>query len=1551
MSQTADPKQRVMHSHAPTGQIPKSHSYKQLASGSDHTRTSPARRVSRSSTERHSRKSDVPSSPVSGTSRKSRGVQNRHAAAFAIPNLPSDAIPVSPTIESTNQTTRPATFNQKSDTTLKDNVQQSINSRTDTTPVPPSGINKPTASINSNAIPIGKASLPDTGIISHTVPENLFPWYNVGEFHASGSGVPDVKDSKVIKAYILENFYNDLYVNGAGVVGTCFFAWAFAYVGMSWWSIGFVFFCTTAVYNNEYRRFNRNVRDDLKRTTVAETIGENSETTNWLNNFLSKFWVIYMPELSKQVKDIANPILAGISPGYGIDGISLDEFTLGSKAPSIKGVKAYSKQSKTIVTMDFPIEFTPSDTSDMTLKQIKQKINPKVSLGVIIGAGVISKSMSVIVEDINFSGKLRVAFEFGRVFPNIKIVSLQLLEPPLIDFSLKPIGGDALGLDVMSFLPGLKTTVQSVINATLEPMFYAPNKMDINVEDIMAAQSNDATGVLAITLHQASGFKNAGFITNTIDPYITINTEYGDQNNIPAVKSSIKSDTLTPVWNETQYVLVNNLQQKLLVKCFDFNDVRKDTLLGEIEIPMEEIFEGESLDRIVTPFTIGTKTRGELVYSLRWLPCVEKLSEDVKQTREAVEGDPGTTQIQTHVEAEEQAAESIDIGILRFTLQNVKYLSTSSSATGTISPSAALFVDGKLVKEYRTLRRLNEPSWNETSEIFIPSKLSSNVKICVYDESSGKKVICQYESSLGEILDAIATGENYLKGTPQGEIFVDAQWKPVKVSDDFTIESTGSGIASADPIGSVKLYIKEANIVGSLAGVGDIDPYFTVSMNNHLKYRSHYIPDTKKPIFNKLVHLPVLSPNFNYVINLYDYQGVGTHRFIGACKVSSNDLLFKDEQTGEYRPASKHSQLLKVPLLDKHDKPTGSTLDMLVHFVPVMPVYSPDELEDIKQKELALEEKRRAFDEEQLELKKKMEAKPKLYEMVEIDDPFTVDKGKTAKQQLDLQQLLQHNSGVLMMNILGGHLQKSNGYIHFIFDDFTYPNYSSSRSHGKALNMETGSAFIRDLNNSVIHVLVSKKPVLEEESDILARDKFQTKNILKSSYLNPTEIRVGESSIKLRTTYNPTASSLPGSDSVLDTGYCHLKLISGEGLMAADRNGKSDPFIVVSVDGKDVYKTEIVKKSLNPVWNESTKIAVPSRKHSKIALHVFDWDRAGTNDPLGDAYVDLYKIKPKSEYSWDLPLSTQGHIKVKGLFAPGYIEAGLQTVNKPTGIAAAPLKAVGGVTQTAAGGFQFGGKLLKKGLNITSSKHDTSNTPVAAPNQSYEREVAPQRRSSSRKVSQSNAANMHSSNHSTPQPHQNEFDPSVPNQDYTEMPANNFAKPVMESNDSATGIKTNAAIASNGSAKISRRSPSIASHNMLAAGPTGAAAATTAATIPPGVYKGKVTILAAENVAKNLQIKISIAHGGKMKPLFVTNTIKADDDGLTKFDEDHVFEASSESAMVFDAVAHHKFSKDKDVGVAQINLTDPHVQQGKKLALKLGEGRIIIRLEYASEYM
>ncbi|XDV18731.1 hypothetical protein PO909_024368 [Leuciscus waleckii] len=97
-----------------------------------------------------------------------------------------------------------------------------------------------------------------------------------------------------------------------------------------------------------------------------------------------------------------------------------------------------------------------------------------------------------------------------------------------------------------------------------------------------------------------------------------------------------------------------------------------------------------------------------------------------------------------------------------------------------------------------------------------------------------------------------------------------------------------------------------------------------------------------------------------------------------------------------------------------------------------------------------------------------------------------------------------------------------------------------------------------------------------------------------------------------------------------------LCLKEGRGLVIRDRCGTSDPYVKFKLDGKTLYKSKVVYKNLNPIWNESFSFPIRNLDQ-KLFIKVYDRDLT-SDDFMGSHGVVLNTLELEKTSEMVLPL-------------------------------------------------------------------------------------------------------------------------------------------------------------------------------------------------------------------------------------------------------------------------------------------------------------------------
>lgn len=1314
-----------------------------------------------------------------------------------------------------------------------------------------------------------------------------FPWERIGSFNEGKKfDRAYLADANTIKDFVTETFRGDWYWNTVIIIGVCFFSWLISRWRFGIFGLIFVLLSASSVYRAEYRRFQRNVRDDIQRANAVERLEKNFESIEWLNNFLVKFWVIYMPALSETVMVITNDVLKDLAPGYGIDSLTLDEFTLGTKAPRIDSIKSYTKKGKDIIEWDWAFRFTPNDTSDMTKNEIDRKQDPKVALGVRVGKAMISKRLPILVENMSVSGRAKITLQLSLNFPHIKLVSVSLLEPPKIDFSLKPVGGDTFGLDIMSLIPGLSTLINTLINSNVGPMLYAPNKLDVDVEELMAAQSNDATGVVAITV------KSAAQLKDSINPYVQIST---DKNIEKPTRTGVMTKTRDASWNETKYVLVSSLEQKLHLDVYNFSvEKKKGILYGSHEFELDGLLQKESQVGLTKNLEMAGKKKGLINYDIRWFPV---LTSD----RSSVDDD-----------SKEIDVPDSDVGVFKIVVHQVRKLDATETVTGHLNPMAELYIDGKMVKKYRTLKNSNEPSWEESAEFLISQKNNCKVELKVKDTGSRNGItIDSLTIDLDALVFDVSDGNDVFTMDNGATVRITAIWKPISL--------TGTAGASnyVQPIGVARLHIRKASDLLNLETVGEVDPYCRVLLNNRLKYETAFHPDTCNPPFGDVVYTPITSTSQHISLELMDDQKMTRDRPLGYTNIMISEVAKRDS-SGNYLFHDGDNEILSSKLQLPRKIPKG-TIFYSLSFIPMIPTYTTDELEELKEREAAAVSRNKERAEQMSEWEALYKKSPALYEWIDIEDKEAMEVAKKEKMTLD--QLLTYRSGTLGFRIIGGTVKKNESVMQICLDDIGPPSFVSTKASGRHVNAETGDAFVRDLPNSLIAFRNTKKAQVKDSDDILAETTLKTIDVLQKGFYKPYTISFDGVVYKIQFIYTPSAIKLPPSETILDTGKATIEIVDAEGLLSHDRNGKSDPFVSIKIGSSELFKTKVCRKTLTPTWNESTIIPFISRSRTLMMLYVKDWDRTGSNDVIGQTRLDISSVPAQSSELITLKLEPQGSVRLKVTFAPEYMRPKVGSKEFGQGyqyLTSVPLQGLNSAANMAAGIAGTGGAMVVGGVGMAAGSAGmladmTTGTAgnVTKGGSSLIKSVLGKKSKKS--------SDGHSSRRS--------MEGSI----QSDSRSINSRITGDTSPTAATGSSGGATAA--GEKQHQRTSSQISTFTQAMKGKSST--------------QGQLIINSGTSIGKEAQLRVSLAVNGKLKELYTTKTVKARNNVIV-WDDEVEFDAPRDAEMVFGGVVHKTFGKDTELGTASVRMYDV-IDSPREIELDLGQGKIVVSFRYSPE--
>ncbi|OAP56290.1 hypothetical protein AYL99_09469 [Fonsecaea erecta] len=1155
-------------------------------------------------------------------------------------------------------------------------------------------------------------------------PEEEQEWRKVGWAPRFGSGETEEEQEEgnlldhqtALEGRLDERFFGDWYHNTAVIIFACIASWLVATLGGGLaWVIIIMATCGT-YYRTSIRRVRRNFRDDITRELAKARLETDTESLEWLNSFLVKFWPIYAPQLAKAIIMSVDQVLSTSTPAF-LDSMRLETFILGTKPPRIEHVKTYPRAEDDIVLMDWKFSFTPTDTLDMTARQLKTKINPKVVLEIRIGKGVVSKAMKVIVEDFEFSGLMRVRMKLQIPYPHIERVDICFLGRPTIDYVCKPLGGDTFGFDI-NFIPGLESFIKEQIHGNLAPIMYEPNVFPIEVAKLLSGNPIDlAIGVVAVTIHNATGLKNPDKFSGTPDPYVIVS--------LNSAKELARTKTIhedhNPRWNETLYIIITNLTDSLTLQVYDYNDVRKDKHLGTATFALDRLEGAYEHENLTLDVLANGKHRGVVSCDVRFFPVLEP---EKLQTGEILPPPESNT------------------GIARITIEQAKDLDGSRSLVGALDPYAVLLLNGKEIHITNKLKHTNNPVFSDnTKSVLITDRKKARIGLVIKDnrDLATDPILGTFQIKLDDMLKLVDKGQEWfnLHGTTTGKAKLMLDWKPVILKGTI-----GSG-GYITPVGVLRIHVQSAKNLRNYETMGKSDPYARVLLSSIPKGRTVTFQNDLNPVWDEVIYVPVHTPSERLILEVMDEEKLGKDRSLGLVQIAASDYM-KEADEGGYEVHDTKTVLSEGLRMGGAGEAKG-TINYTVSFFPTLNVMDPEEEEEERKAQAALEAPETPTPGTPSHSKKSSVDVKTSSDMarLSVDGRKSLDKAgrlgalangaasingsvasgvkQSPKIKITPEDLHKYESGLIVFSIIEGHFAQTDINLEVVMDDHAFPAYTSSKIREKDHQFgETGDAMVREIEMSRITLRLTEKVDRTgkgDSDDIVAKLTGPTLSTLQQCLYKPTELTIRSNNgainkVVVSLKYLPVKMQLDPSESINNMGTLRVDVMDAADLPSADRNGYSDPYCKFKLNGKEVYKTKIQKKTLHPAWNEFFEVQIPSRTAADFKVDVMDWDFGDKADHLGSAVLNLQVLEPfqPQELKYNLD-GKSGVLRLRMLFKPNYITRARQGTSTFSGtfapagkVIGAPVKGVGKV----GGGVVKGASFIKHGLTRgRSSKEDT----------------------------------------------------------------------------------------------------------------------------------------------------------------------------------------------------------------------------------------------------
>lgn len=165
------------------------------------------------------------------------------------------------------------------------------------------------------------------------------------------------------------------------------------------WCFLFLWVVHSFVYG-EINRLKRSLIFSAQRESANQLLSYHSETVEWLNHILTRFWIVYSPVLSEDLQRNIDLVLESACPSF-LESLRLNVFTLGSTPPIFSNAQVYPSLEPDLISLDLDIGFEPLYENDSSVSS---------GIRIELVAKLIKVDLPVKLKDLYFSSKVNIYF-------------------------------------------------------------------------------------------------------------------------------------------------------------------------------------------------------------------------------------------------------------------------------------------------------------------------------------------------------------------------------------------------------------------------------------------------------------------------------------------------------------------------------------------------------------------------------------------------------------------------------------------------------------------------------------------------------------------------------------------------------------------------------------------------------------------------------------------------------------------------------------------------------------------------------------------------------------------------------------------------------------------------------------------------------------------------------------------------------------------------------------------------------------------------------------